>query len=97
MRCSTPTQAAANAFSLAISVMGQFIPTTDEMLERARHDRGYRRKMVSEHLDHLMMAMSRTRNNVQSDPAAASHLQEGARLAVKLTEILHAIGAKRRA
>ena len=35
-----------------------------------------------------MIAMSRTKNRSTTDPAASAHLQEGARLAVKLTEIL---------
>jgi hypothetical protein len=74
--------------------MGEFIPTTDEMLEKARRDRSFRRKMVSEHLDRLMIAMSRAKERAKTDPAASGNLQEGARLAVKLTEILNSIGAK---
>jgi hypothetical protein len=41
-----------------------------------------------------MIAMSRAKNRVSTDPAATTNLQEGARLAVKLTEILNSIGAK---
>jgi hypothetical protein len=76
--------------------MSEFIPITDEMLEKARRDRNFRQRLVSEHLDRLMTAMSRTKNRVNTDPAASAHLQEGARLAVKLTEILNSIGAKPR-
>jgi hypothetical protein len=74
--------------------MSEFIPITDEMLEKARRDRNFRRRLVSEHLDRLMIAMSRAKNRVSIDPAATTNLQEGARLAVKLTEILNSIGAK---
>jgi hypothetical protein len=73
--------------------MNNFIPTTDEMLEKARRDRRFRQKMVSDHLDRLMIAMSRARDTAASDPIASASLQEGARLAIKLTEILQTIGA----
>jgi hypothetical protein len=74
--------------------MSEFIPTTDEMLEKARKDRSFRRKMVSEHLEQLMAAMSHSKDKARTDPATSKRLEEGARLAVKLTEILHDIGAK---
>ena len=74
-------------------LMADYIPITDELLERARSDRTLRRRMVSEHLDRLMVAMSRARNRA-TDSETTHHLQEGARLAVKLTEILHKIGGK---
>jgi hypothetical protein len=73
--------------------MSELIPVTDEQLERARGDRNFRRALVSEHLDRLMIAMSRASNAADTD--AARHLQEGARLAVKLTEIFHGIGPER--
>jgi hypothetical protein len=73
--------------------MNNFIPTTDEMLEKARRDRSFRQKMVSDHLDRLVIAMSRARDTAASDPIASASLQEGARLAIKLTEILRTIGA----
>lgn len=73
--------------------MSELIPVTDALLERARHDRSFRHRLLSEHLDELMVAMSRARNrakaDLKADPETARHLQEGARLAVKLTEILH--------
>jgi len=68
--------------------MAEFTPVTDEILERARVDRGFRHKLVSQHLDLLMMAMSRTRNYAKADGCTVRQLQEGARLAVQLTEIL---------
>jgi len=74
--------------------MAEFIPTTDEVLEKARRDRNFRQRLVSEHLEQLMVAMSRARETAKTDPAASTSLQEGARLAIKLTEILHDIGVK---
>jgi hypothetical protein len=50
--------------------------------------------MVSEYLERLMTAMNRVKQIAKTDPAASVNLQEGARLAVKLTEIFHAIGVK---
>jgi len=74
--------------------MSDLIPVTDELLEQARGDRTLRRRLVVEHLDRLMIAMGRARNRSKADVDATRHLQEGARLAVKLTEILHGIGGK---
>jgi hypothetical protein len=68
--------------------MSEYVPVTDEILERARFDRGFRHKVLSQHLDLLMMAMSRARNRAQADSVTIRQLQEGARLAVQLTEIL---------
>ena len=76
--------------------MSEFIPITDELLERARADRSFRKKLVSEHLNSLMAAMSRAKARAATDPSATTELQEGARLAVKLTEILNAMDAKPR-
>jgi hypothetical protein len=74
--------------------MTEFTPLTDELLAQARTDRMLRRRIVSEHLDRLMIAMSRAKNRPASDTENTRHLQEGARLAVKLTEILQDIGDK---
>jgi hypothetical protein len=74
--------------------MGEFIPITDETLEKARSDSHFRQKMVSGHLERLMAAMNRAKEKAKSDPVTSTSLQEGAQLAVKLTEILHAIGVK---
>jgi hypothetical protein len=74
--------------------MSEFTPLTDELLERARTDRTLRRRIVSEHLDRLMIAMNRAKNRASNDTQVTRHLQEGARLAVKLTAILQDIGGK---
>jgi len=41
-----------------------------------------------------MTAMNRVKQIAKTDPAASVNLQEGARLAAKLTEILHTIRVK---
>ena len=74
--------------------MSEFTPITDETLEKARRDSHFRQKLVSAHLERLMTAMNRAKERASTDPAASTSLQEGARLAVRLTEILHAIGVK---
>jgi hypothetical protein len=74
--------------------MSKLVPVTDELLDQARGDSNLRRQLVAEHLDQLTMAMGRTKNRNKLDAVATRHLQEGARLAVKLTEILHGIARK---
>jgi len=69
--------------------MGKFIPVTDEMLEKARHDTNFRQEMVSEYLERLTTAMNQVKEVAGTDPAAALSLKEGSRLADKLTEILN--------
>lgn len=72
--------------------MGSFVPVTDEVLERARSDSRFRQKLVSAHLDQLMSAMNQAKKKVGAD--TSKQLQEGAQLAVRLADILNAIGGK---
>jgi hypothetical protein len=71
--------------------MAEFTPITDGLLARARTDRALRRKLVSEHLDRLMLAMSQARNLAAKDARTTQRLEEGARLAVALSKILRDI------
>jgi hypothetical protein len=75
-------------------MMGKFIPITDEMLKKARHDSGFRQRMVSEYLERLTTAMNHAREIAGTDPAASMSLQEGTALAGKLTQILDAMAGK---
>jgi hypothetical protein len=72
--------------------MSEFIPVTNEILARARNDRGFRHRLVLDHLKELMVAMSKARARAQTeaspDPATISLLNDGAQLAIKLTEML---------
>jgi hypothetical protein len=74
--------------------MNGLIPVTDELLERARNDAALRQALVSEHLTRLMQAMGKARTQARTDADVTRQVQEGARLAVRLTEILHGLGDK---
>jgi hypothetical protein len=74
--------------------MSDFVPVTDELLERARSDAAVRQALLSEHLSRLMQAMGKARSQSRADADVTRQVQEGARLAVRLTEILHSIGGK---
>jgi hypothetical protein len=47
--------------------MADFTPITDELLARTRTDRTLRRRLVSEHLDRLMLVMSDARDLAATD------------------------------
>jgi len=74
--------------------MNDIVPVTDEMLARARHDLALRRALVSEHLTRLTQAMGKARSQTRNNAEMTRQVQEGARLAVRLTEILHGLGGK---
>jgi hypothetical protein len=74
--------------------MNDFVPVTDELLERARRDATLRQALVSEHLSRLMQAMGKARSQSRADAHVTRQVQEGARLAVRLTEILHSLDGK---
>jgi hypothetical protein len=74
--------------------MSDFTPVTEDVLDRAREDHCFRHKLVSQHLDLLMRAMSRMRDRAAMDGETTRQLQEGARLAVQLTEILHSVNRR---
>jgi hypothetical protein len=72
--------------------MAELVPVTDELLARARTDRALRQALVSEHLTRLMQAMGKAKKWAHNDAKVTRQVQEGARLAVRLTEILHGLG-----
>jgi hypothetical protein len=74
--------------------MTNLVPVTDELLVRARDDHNLRRALISEHLQTLTNAMRKARNPARSDTQATRQVQEGARLAVRLTEILQALDGR---
>jgi hypothetical protein len=65
-----------------------FSPVTDADLERARRDLAFRQKLLTESLDTLLDKLQRLR----SAPAAgdAGHIREGAKLSVRLAEMIQA-------
>jgi hypothetical protein len=72
--------------------MRQYHTVTDAELERARHDVPFRQQMLANNLDRLLVELNRLRNSSENvDKASALHLREGALLAVKLADLLHAV------
>lgn len=69
--------------------MRELVSTTD--LERARHDPQFRRQLLADSLDQLLVALNRTRNDV-SNPETARQMREGADLAVRLAGRLQRYG-----
>ncbi len=65
-----------------------FSPVTEAELERARHDQAFRQRLLAENLDVLLNRLQKLR----AAPAAANakHIREGAKLAVRLAEMIQA-------
>jgi hypothetical protein len=75
----------------AIKPTRQYQPVTDADLARARIDAAFRQKLLTESLDRLLVELSRLRNDPATiDKARALQMREGAQLAVKLADLLHA-------
>lgn len=72
--------------------MREYHPVTDADLARARHDAAFRQKMLTDSLDRLLVELGRLRGNPSAiDKARALQMREGAQLAVKLADLLHAL------
>jgi hypothetical protein len=58
---------------------------TEEDIERARTDPGFRQELLAKNLERLLSALNvARRNNGERDPACARQIREGVDLAVKL-------------
>jgi hypothetical protein len=69
--------------------MADFTVVTDEMLERARHDPGFRRKLLSENLEILLKRLNKMRASSPAlDKKSAKQIRDGVDLAVRLAEML---------
>ena len=66
-------------------------------LARARHDPGFRQKMLADHLERLLAALNKMRRNNNDSPEAARQIREGVDLAVKLADRLQHNGGPRAA
>jgi hypothetical protein len=72
--------------------MTAFAPVTDADLERARRDPQFRQKLLSEHLDSLVTALSALRSSPNAaEPRNVEHIREGVDLAMRLSNLLHAL------
>jgi hypothetical protein len=72
--------------------MREYQPVTDADLARARRDAIFRQKLLTESLDRLLVELTRLRADPATiDKARALQMREGAQLAVKLADLLHAL------
>ena len=71
--------------------MVDFAAVTDEDLERARQDPAFRQKLLSNHLEVLLLTLNKMRSaNNAWDKASARQIRDGVDLAVKLADMLQA-------
>lgn len=71
--------------------MREFHLVSDAELARARADAPFRQKLLVESLDQLLSKLNRLRADVGNINAQrAQQMREGAKLAVKLADLLHA-------
>jgi hypothetical protein len=67
--------------------MGESRLVTDSDLARARHDTGFRQRLLTESLELLLGELSKLQRAAQN-AAHAEHIREGVELALKLTDLL---------
>ena len=71
--------------------MVDFAAVTDEDLERARQDLAFRRKLLSNHLEVLLLTLNKMRSAGSAwDKTSARQIRDGVDLAVKLADMLQA-------
>jgi hypothetical protein len=78
--------------------MGESRLVTDSDLARARHDTGFRQRLLTESLELLLGELSKLQRAAQN-AAHGEQIREGVELALKLTDLLRrmAAGASRAA
>jgi hypothetical protein len=75
--------------------MSDFVAVTDDDLARARTDPAFRHKMLADHLEQILAMLNRLRAaSSNPDRKLAAQIREGAQLAVRLSNMLHAGGNK---
>ena len=76
---------------LSIQAMTDFTAVTDQDLERARQDPAFRRKLLSQNLEMLLVALNKLRSAGDIlEQEAARQIRDGVDLAVKLADMLQA-------
>ena len=71
--------------------MVDFVAVTDEDLERARQDLAFRRHLLSNHLEALLLTLNKMRSAGNAwDKTSARQIRDGVDLAVKLADMLQA-------
>jgi hypothetical protein len=78
--------------------MGESVLVTDSDLARARHDTGFRQRLLTESLERLLAELGKLQRAAQN-AGSADQIREGVELALKLTDLLRrmAPGASRAA
>lgn len=76
--------------------MSPFTPVTDAELVRARHDPGFRRKLLANNLEALLGTLQKQRQAPASGIANLQQLREGGALAVRLAELIQTSDSIRR-
>jgi hypothetical protein len=72
--------------------MREYQPVTEADLARARQDAVFRQKLLTDSLDLLLVQLGRLRGDPAAiDKARALQMREGAQLAVRLADLLHAL------
>lgn len=61
---------------------------SEDEIERARADAGFRQQLMAKNLDRLLAALNKMRRQNTPSPEKARQLREGADLAVKLADRL---------
>jgi len=70
-----------------------YAPVTDAELARARTDPEFRRQLLSQNLDALLVGLQRLRHSstaASSGDSVSGQIREGVELAVKLAELIQA-------
>ena len=70
--------------------MREFPLVTDAELARAREDARFRRRLLTDSLEHLLAELNRMQRASQ-DATQAGQIREGAELAVKLADLLRRV------
>ncbi len=73
--------------------MSEFAPITDAQLAQTRQDPAFHRRVLADHLEHLLLALNALRAADEgSDPVHSEQIREGVTLAMHLSNILHRLG-----
>jgi hypothetical protein len=71
--------------------VSNFVLVTEAELTRARREPAFRHQLLATNLERLLKALHQLRNcPMPSQSTQAGQIREGARLAVRLAEMLHA-------
>jgi hypothetical protein len=71
--------------------MGESPLVTDSDLARARHDAGFRQRLLTESLERLLSELGKLQRAAQN-AGSADQIREGVALAIKLTDLLRRMG-----